>query len=80
MLRIDYGANNREVLTLAQALDYRDTEYVVLIGIAAGLLAALLRELGEKGVKSVVSSTIGRYAVVARWRGQGGLQRSQALR
>ena len=84
MRRIDYGADNRDILTLAtealEALDYRDTEHLMLISDPSGLSAILFHDLGESGVKSIISSTKGRYGKLARRRRQRGLQSSDALR
>jgi hypothetical protein len=83
-LRIDHGADNREILTLAidalEALDYRDTEHLILISDASGLPPVLFHDLGESGVKSIISSTIVLYDILARRRRQRVLQSSEALR
>ena len=80
-VRIGDGADNREIFTLAlEALDYRDHEHLILIRDPSGLPAALFRDLGESGVTSIISSTIGRCSIPARRQRQRGFQGSEALR
>jgi hypothetical protein len=80
-LRIDYGSDNREILTLArETLDYRDTEHLILIRDPSGLPTVLFHDLGESGFKSIISSTIVRYGILARRRRQRGLQSRDTLR